>query len=235
MSETGTASVLFTTTEAWRAAYPGASVGVLALRGVTNPARHAALEARKAELEESLRQRYAGQDRAALWQLPVLQAYAAYYKRFKKTYHVGLQLESVVFKGRSLPSVAALVEAMFMAELQDLLLTAGHALAALSLPLTLDVARGDERYTLLRGEEQTLKPGDMFVADGQGVISSIIYGPDQRAQIAPATQQVVFTAYAPPGIAPETVEAHLQTLQANVRLLAPDAEVLWQAVLTANP
>ncbi len=103
-----------------------------------------------------------------------------------------------------------------------------------ALPLTLDVARGDERYTLLRGEEQTLKPGDMFVSDAQGVISSILYGPDQRTQITPATQRVIFTAYAPPGLAPETVAAHLRTLLDNVRLIAPEAEVLWQAVVPAN-
>lgn len=143
--------------EAWRAAHPGAAVGVLAVRGVANPPQHPALDAAKARLEQALRERYAGLDRATLGQLPVLQAYAAYYKSFKKTYHVQHQLESVVFKGKSLPNVAALVEAMFMAELQDLLLTAGHDLSALRLPLTLDVAKGDETYTLLRGEPQTLK------------------------------------------------------------------------------
>ena len=44
-------------------------------------------------------------------------AYNACYKGFKKTYHVQLQLESVALKGRSIPRVAALMEAMFMAEL----------------------------------------------------------------------------------------------------------------------
>src|SRR5688572_25845260 len=88
-------------------------------------------------------------------------------KHLKKSYHVGLQLESFVFQGKSLPRVAALVEAMFMAELDDLLLAAGHDLDTLSLPLTLDVAQGTETYTLLRGDEQTLKTGDMFIRDGQ--------------------------------------------------------------------
>ena len=221
-------------TDAWRAAYPGAAVGVLALTGAANPAQHPALDARKAALEQSLRERYGGLDRAALAQLPVLQAYAGYYKRFKKTYHIALQLESVVFKGKSLPNVAALVEAMFMAELDDLLLTAGHDLDTLALPLTLDVARGDETYTLLRGDEQTLKAGDMFIRDGEGVISSIIYGPDRRTQITPETQAVVFTVYAPPGVGADAVEAHLQTLQANVRLIAPEAKVALSAVITAD-
>lgn len=45
----------------------------------------------------------------------------------KKTYHVALQFESVVFKGKALlNNVAALDESMIMAELDDLLLTAGH-------------------------------------------------------------------------------------------------------------
>src|SRR5512141_2203553 len=132
------------------------------MRDVVNPSFHAELEKRKSTLEQELRARYAGQDRAALGQLLILQAYAAYYRRFKKTYHVQLQLESIVFKNKTLPSVAALVEAMFMAEVKDLLLTAGHDLDSLHVPLTLDVAQGEERYTLLRGQEQALKAGDMY-------------------------------------------------------------------------
>ena len=75
----------FTVSEAWKTAYPGASVGVLAMRGVANPRDHEEHAERKAELEEELRARYAGWDRAALKALPILQAYRNYYKRFKKT------------------------------------------------------------------------------------------------------------------------------------------------------
>ncbi len=176
-------------------------------------------------LEEQLRARYSGQDRAAIASHPVLQAYGEYYRRFKKTYHVQLQLESMVLKGKSIPSVASLVEAMFMTEMEDMLLTAGHDLDTLRLPLTLDVATGNERYTLLRGEEQSLKPGDMLISDQVGVISSIIYGPDQRTQITPGTQNVVFTVYAPPGIDTQTVEQHVQHIRGNVLIFAPQAQV----------
>jgi len=112
-----------------------------------------------------------------------------------------------------------------MAEMQDLLLTAGHDLDGLSLPLTLDVATGTERYTLLRGEEQTLKAGDMMIRDGKGIISSIIYGPDQRTQITPATRNVVFTVYAPPRINERTVSDHLQHIKENIMIFAPQAQV----------
>ena len=216
---------MFQVSDAWKAVFPEAHAGVLVMSEVENPPRHTALEEQKALLEKQLRQRFAGQDRAAIGKLPVLQAYEAYYRRFNKTYHVQLQLESIVFKGKSIPGVAALVEAMFMAEVNNLLLTAGHDLDALQLPVTLDVATGGERYTLLRGQEQELKPGDMFIADRAGIISSILYGPDQRTQIQAQTRNVMFTVYAPAGILEQAILQHLQEIQHNVQLVAPRAQV----------
>ena len=210
--------------EGWKAAYPEARAGILMMSQVANPAHHAALDEKKAELETRLRSQFAGYDRAKLAEIPVLQAYNKYYKQFKKTYHVQLQLESILLKGKSIPNVAGLVEAMFMAELQDMLLTAGHDLDAVQLPVTVDVAKGDERYVMLGGQEQTLKPGDMMMTDGQGVISDVLYGPDQRTRIMPNTNRVLFMVYAPPGIDAQIVHDHLQNIQANVMVIAPGAQ-----------
>ncbi len=216
---------MFEVSSAWKSTYPEAQAGVLVMRAVSNPAHDPALQAQKAALEEQLRAQFSAQDRAAIASHPILHAYAEYYRQFKKTYHIQLQLESIVLKGKSIPSVAALVEAMFMAEMKDLLLTAGHDLDTLHLPLTLDVASGSEMYTILRGEEQILKPGDMMISDQVGVISSILYGPDQRTQISPETSNVIFTVYAPPGIKEEVVMGHLQHIKENVMTFAPQAHV----------
>jgi len=215
---------MFQVSGAWKTAYPETNLGVLVMRNVINPPQHAGLEERRQALNAELRTRYAGQDRPALLTNPILQAYETYYKRFKKTYHVQLQLESILFRGTSIPRVAALVEAMFMAEMDTLLLTAGHDLDALQLPLTLDVTPGDETYTLLRGVEQATKAGDMLICDGQGIISSILYGPDARTQINPRTKNVIFTVYAPAGIDKLAIEQHLQAIQGNVLLIAPRAQ-----------
>ena len=216
---------MFEVTSAWKSAYPEAHAGVLVMRAVSNPAHDPALESRKAALEEGLRSQFSGQDRSTIASHPILRAYGDYYRQFKKTYHIQLQLESIVLKGKSIPSVAGLVEAMFMAEMKELLLTAGHDLDSLHLPLTLDVATGSERYTVLRGEEQVLKAGDMMISDQIGVISSIVYGPDQRTQINPDTHNAIFTVYAPPGIDEQTVAQHLQGIKDNVMLFAPQAQV----------
>lgn len=135
------------------------------------------------------------------------------------------QVESVVWKGKTIPSVAALVEAMFMAELKNMLLTAGHDLEKLQLPVKIDVAAGDEQYLKMNGQEQVLKAGDMYIADEQSILSSILYGPDRRTQITPDTTQVLFTVYAPPGIESQTVRQHLEDIRDYVRIVAPQAEV----------
>jgi DNA/RNA-binding domain of Phe-tRNA-synthetase-like protein len=216
---------MFEITSAWKSAFPEAHAGILVMRDVINPAHHPELEKRKAELEGQLRSQFSGQDRAALSSHPILQAYNTYYKRFKKSYHVQLQLESIAWKGKSIPSVSALVESMFMAEMKNMLLTAGHDLDTLQLPLALDVSKGTERYTLLRGDEQVLKADDMFISDQAGVISSIIYGPDQRTQITADTHNLVFTVYAPAGIDEQVVMQHLQDIQDYAMIIAPQAQV----------
>lgn len=218
--------------EAWKAAYPGAAVGNLVMHNVSNPEYHPVLDRSKDELENRLRARF--HDKADLKALEPIQAYGVYFKRYKKTYPVYLQLESVVLKGKSIPRVAALIEAMFMAELKNLLLTAGHDLEALQMPVTLDVSDGGECYTRLNGQERVLKPGDMMMADAQGVISSVLYGPDHRTRITSDTRHVFFAVYAPPGIGERAVYQHLRDIQANVMLVAPEAEVELLKVVVAS-
>src|SRR5258706_16063107 len=115
-------------TPAWKSAFPGAHVGALVMRNASNPAHHIELEKQKAELEEQLRMQFAGQDRAAIASDPILKIYGEYYKRFKKTYQVQLQRESIVLKGKSIPTMSALVESMFMAAVKNMLLTVGRDL-----------------------------------------------------------------------------------------------------------
>jgi DNA/RNA-binding domain of Phe-tRNA-synthetase-like protein len=86
------------------------------------------------------------------------------------------------------------------------------------------VATGREQYVRLNGQEQQLKEGDMFIADTQGVLSAVIYGPDSRTRIGPGTRRAFFTVYAPPGIGEEAVYEHRKDIEANIRLFAPEAE-----------
>ncbi|HEY47167.1 MAG TPA: hypothetical protein G4O14_10330 [Anaerolineae bacterium] len=209
----------------WKSVYPGSSIGVLVMQGVENPQQHPQLDEKKKDLEDTLRAQFSSYDRTRLRAIPVLASYRDYYKQFNETYHVQHQLESLVFKNRHIPRVAALVEAMFMAELKNLLLTAGHDMNAIKSPLRIDVAKGTESYIRMNGEQQILKKGDMMISDANGIVSCIIYGPDRRTRIRPETNRVVFTVYAPQGIEERDVSRHLEDIRENVRVIAPGASV----------
>lgn len=223
-------SSLLKITEAWRKAYPEASVGVMVINNVFNPAQCKELDIHKQTLIENLAARFS--DRKELNDHSPIKAYTDYYKRYGKTYHVKQQLESVIFKGKKIPSVASLVEAMFMAELKNCLLTAGHDYKTLKLPLTLNVAKGDEKYILINGREQQLKPGDMLIQDYEGIISSIIHGPDLRTQIKPDTQKAVFVIYAPPGITQKEISDHLSDIYNYVAVVSANAEIELQQIFS---
>ncbi|MCL5256732.1 MAG: phenylalanine--tRNA ligase beta subunit-related protein [Chloroflexi bacterium] len=188
----------------------------------------------KNELEEELRSRLRGSDRAALANLAEIKAYSSFFKRFGKTYHVLLQLESVALKGRPIPTINPLVQAMFMAELKNLLLTAGHDLDVVVPPVVLNSANGDERFVTIRGEEKTLKSGDMMMADADGVISSVIYGPDSRTQITPDTKRVLYAVYGAEGIGEHEVLSHLKDIEGYVRLVSPNAKTEALETYTAG-
>ena len=112
---------MLSVTPKWKTAFPGACAGLLVIREADNPAGHPELTFRKAEIEAQLRTDF--QD--APVDNEILDIYTQYYKRFKKTYHVKLQLKSIVQQGKPIPDAQALVQVMFMAELKNMLLTAG--------------------------------------------------------------------------------------------------------------
>jgi DNA/RNA-binding domain of Phe-tRNA-synthetase-like protein len=228
-----TASQFLQVDPTWREAHRGATVGLIAMREVTNPASNDRLHELASALEIDVRTRLSSADRETIRATPPLPAYAAYYKRWGQRYHVAMQLESVAQKGKALPRVAALVEAMFIAELRNLLLTAGHDLDALALPVRLTVGTG-EPFIAPNGQATSVKVGDMVIADAGGrVLSAIITGPSDVARIGPETTAALFCAYAPPGIDPALVAAHLDEIERNVKLIAPEAEVVAQEIVAA--
>jgi DNA/RNA-binding domain of Phe-tRNA-synthetase-like protein len=163
----------------------------------------------------------------------VLAAYDRYYARFKKTYHVLLQLESIALKGKPLPDVSPAVDANFMTEVETCVLTAGHDCAQLREPITIDVSGEGDQMTQMSGAPKPLRAGDMIMRDAEGICCSIIYGQDARSPITPATTHVLYVAYAPAGVAADLVERQLQGIEATIRGFSPEASVEQQRLLNA--
>jgi DNA/RNA-binding domain of Phe-tRNA-synthetase-like protein len=221
-------------TPEWRAAHAGAKIGLLEIGGVDTTHGVVALDDRKRETEARLRERYRGFTRQDFLAMPVMAAYAQYYKRFGKTYHVLLQLESIVLRGKGLPNVSPLVDANFTAEVETLVLTAGHDAQQLQGEISIDVARqGDQLAPMTGGPSKVIPAGDMIMRDEKGVCCSIIYGQDNRSPISAVTSHALYVAYAPAGVPKETVEAHLRLIEAHTRLVSPRAATEELRVLLA--
>jgi DNA/RNA-binding domain of Phe-tRNA-synthetase-like protein len=219
--------------ERWHETFTGAHVGVLLIGNVDNTSRVTPLEDRKRALETQLRERFAGFTRTELHELEVLRAYRDYYKSFSQTYHVQLQLESVVHKGKSLPTVNPLVDASFIAELETLILTASHDADQLEWPLTIDATGGGEAFTQMNGTERVLKPGDMMMSDAAGIICTILLGQDKRTPITSSTTRALFVAYAPAGVKVETVKRQLELIREHILLFAPQATLEMTQIFAA--
>ena len=214
---------MFAASEEWKARYPDARFGVLIMEGVDNTGKCPALEERKDALEQSLRTLYAGKSRKEIGAEHPFASYGRYYKTFGKNYHVLFQVESVALKEKPIFSPSPLVAVMFMAELKNGLLTAGHDLDRTEPPFLLDVAKGGETFTSLGGTQRTLLPEDMYFSDRNGILSSIIYGPDDSSAITAATSRALFTVYGTPSISAGEVRAHLEEIEELVHILNPEA------------
>jgi DNA/RNA-binding domain of Phe-tRNA-synthetase-like protein len=223
----------FEVTDRWRERCPGAVVACMVVAGVENPERPAALEQRLDAIEQELRVRYDGLDRAALRARSPFDAYDRFYKRFGQNYHVLHQVESVALKGKPIPRRAALVEAAFAEELHSGLLTAMHDADAIGPVITADAALGDESVTLYNGSTVTLKPDDMYMRDEQGILTTVIQGPAAYGLVQPSTTCVAVCVYAPDGIGPDAVDRHLDAIAGNMRLISADAAVEVKSVITA--
>jgi DNA/RNA-binding domain of Phe-tRNA-synthetase-like protein len=221
------------TTHTWKTAYPDALIGVLEIAHVDSGAS-VALADDKRRIEETLRARYKGHSRAELVAAPVMRDYVRYYKRFEKTYHVLLQLESVAHRDKALPAVSPLVDANFAAELETLVLTAGHDAAKLQQPLVIDVARAGDTIVQMNGATKALPDGDMVMRDAGGIACSILYGQDNRSPISAATSHALYVAYAPSGVPREAVQDQLDRILAYVRKCSPGYVLEQSGVIGAG-
>ena len=222
-------------TLAFRATFPEGIFGALTARGCPNRPRAERLDDEKRAVEERLRLRFPEEMIDAD---PVARAYAAYFRRHGARYPVVHQARTIL-SGRPIESPSALVEAMFTAEVDSLVLTSGHDLDALRGHLWVDIARDGESYTKINGKVQALRPGDMVVRDSAGIIACVLYGPDQRTRLRPESGTALFGAWCPVDVAPPVVEAHLASLARLLGREWPEATVdpprLWTAADEETP
>lgn len=223
-----------TATQEWKNTHAGCAIGILEISALNNAGSCAELNEKKRFIENKLREKYKGFSRADFMSAPVLAEYEKYYKSFEKTYHVQLQIESIVLKNKNLPNVSPLVDSNFVAEVQTFVLTAGHDVDKLDAPLLIDVSRDGDQITQMNGTTKPIRSGDMVMRDGGGISCTIIYGQDNRSPLSAQTKRALFVSYAPSGISYETVETQLKMIEENIRLFSPSCVIEQKVILKAQ-
>jgi DNA/RNA-binding domain of Phe-tRNA-synthetase-like protein len=211
--------------------YPNLPFGIMVMDHVSNPMIHEDLSLQKQLVEASIRQQFSHLDRAALKSLSPLKEYNAFYKLFKKTYHVQLQLESIAFKNKSIQSVTSLVEAMFISEVNNQLLTAGYDFDQLGSALHVELASGNQSFVDISHKEKTPPVNDVILMENTRVIGSILCGPDYDNRITEQTTTVLFAVYGVPGVSSLQIDEHFQNIATNVHIISPQSQILHKIIL----
>ena len=118
--------------------------------------------------------------------------YYRYFKKYKKTYPVLQQLESILLKGRPFPTGRPLNEIAFLTELRTQTLSGAHDAEQVKGTVELFCPEEKLPFTGMRGEEVHTYPGDTSARDDGGIIFSMIAGADHRTCLHPDSRHIFY-------------------------------------------
>ena len=174
---------------------------------------------------QRLRERYADYDRRTVFGENV---YFRFFRKFKKTYPVMMQLESFLLKGRPFPIDNSVTAIPFLAELETQSLSGTHDVDFVRGAVRLFAGTEKAPFPGMRGEEVHTYPGDFCARDDDGIIFSMIAGADARTCAKPGSRHVFYPVFGVAGQPAGEIAAVLDRLEEYVRVLAPEAETARQ-------
>ena len=151
--------------------------------------------------------------------------YFRYFRKFKKTYPVMMQFESVLLKGREFPRWNPVTAVPFLVELETHVLCGTHDIDRLMGPVALYQAESKEPFESLRGEEVHTYPGDVAGRDAGGIIFSMIAGADARTCAKDGSFHVFYPVFGVPGQDPAALRAVQTRMAEYAGVLAKNAQI----------
>jgi len=151
--------------------------------------------------------------------------YVRFFKKFKKTYPVMMQFESVLLKGKPFPDFNPIAEVPFLMELVTHVLSGGHDAEQIKGPVTLFLGVDKEEFPGLRGVPFHTYPGDFCGRDEEGIIFSLIAGADARTCARLNSRHVLYPVFGTPDLSDDIIQHAMDVLIRYIRILAPDARI----------
>ncbi|MGN0658793.1 MAG: hypothetical protein ACI4LA_04225 [Emergencia sp.] len=181
-----------------------------------------AFEALKEEELAEIRRKYEDYDRKAVFGE---NAYYRYFKKYKKSYPVMMQLESFLLKGRPFPKGNPVNEIAFLAELKTQILLGTHDIDRIEGDMVMFCGTEKTDFPGMRGEPVHIYPGDVSGRDDRDIIISMIAGADDRTCITTESRHIAYLFFGT-AATPESQFAEMaELLSRYTRTLAPEAEI----------
>lgn len=174
----------------------------------------------------ALKEKYAVYDRKAVFgEHP----YFRFFRKFKKTYPVMLQLESVL-KGRPFPDFNVVAELPFLLELTTGVLSGAHDIDKMQGTVELFLAAEKQPFRGLRGEWVHTYPGDFCARDDGGVIFSLIAGADERTCARVDTRYVLYPIFGTPDLPDSVIRKTMAIFENYIQVLSPEARIRMEVI-----
>ena len=184
----------FSMSQEYKAQYPGVGFGLTLVSGC-EPDLQAAFDLKlfKRKLLRKMRKR------ETLAQITErIDAYARFFQQFGYDCPLGGHLKRTVNSG--FPQYSLSVDAHFMAEMCAGILVAVTDFDCFDGKLTLDVASEGETCAGMGGREFVLQENEIVLRDEADIVCVLAQGADDKTRVNEQTTNVLFYAYAVPGI-----------------------------------
>jgi len=183
----------FCMSERYRATYPGVGFGLTLISGCRNHENPPGFDQHKRKLLRAMRKRETLAEITAR-----IGTYADFFQMFSFECPLTKHLKRTVHSG--FPRYDLIVDAHFMAEMCAGILVAVTDYRRFDGNLTLDVAVTGEICAGMGGREFVTRADEIVLRDEKEIVCVLCQGADEKTRVREDTSDVLFYAYAIPGI-----------------------------------
>jgi len=184
---------LFSMSSEYREMYPGVGFGLTLITGCQDATHPPGFDLYKRKLLRKMRKR------ETLAQISErIEIYAQFFQSFGFDCPLPKHLKRTVNSG--FPRYSLYVDAHFMAEMCAGILVAVTDFRKFDGSLTLDVAVEGENCAGMGGRDFITKQGEIVLRDEKEIVCVLCQGADEKTRVRTQTEDVLFYAYAVPGI-----------------------------------
>lgn len=189
----------FSLSDKYQQIYPGVGFGLTLVSGCREAAKPEGFAPHRKKHLRKMRKR---ETLAEISQR--IEKYDAFFQGFNYDCPLTRHLKRTVNSG--FPMYSLFVDAHFMAEMCAGILVAVTDADTFDGRLTLDVAEAGETCIGMGGRLFTMKPNEIVLRDEKDIVCVLCQGADDKTRVKESTTNVLFYAYAVPGIAKEHLE-----------------------------